>query len=120
MTTKPTLGGNLPRNEDANGLPAIESLLTGDRTWKDKRLAVVEFTTAKRIEKRDGDYYPVIQITHFEPLTTTATFDKGEALLMEHFTMRTDKATREEVVDKQTPLEGIDGDADTNLGDDGV
>lgn len=120
MTTNPTLGGNLPRDENLNGLIALEKQLVDPLHAGDVRFAIVKFHTNKIIRKvADGDVYPVLAIDHFEPITTQARADDIERMLEEQWTDRTGEANMPRPEAEQGPTLDMPS-ADADLGDDGV
>lgn len=118
--TKPQLANTLPKEEDWNGLITIEKQLVDPLHAGDVRLAVVKFTTGKIVRKvADGDVYPILTISHFEPLTSQAAQDAAQELLTESWHERTGKdEIPDNPHDPQTPLDMPSADAD--LGEDGV
>lgn len=120
MTTNPTLGGNLPRSEEVNGLIALEKQLVDPLHAGDVRFAIVKFHTSKIIRKvADGDVYPVLTIDHFEPITTQARADEIERQLEEQWTDRTGEANMPKTAAEEGPTLDIP-DADADLGNDAV
>lgn len=120
MSTPPQIGNNLPKDENYNGLPAIEKQLIDPLHAGDVRVAVVKYRTSKIVRKvATGDVYPVLEYTHFEPIGTQAGEDAALALLAEHFTNRTGLATIPEA-DEQPTLDMPSDETPTDLGDDSV
>lgn len=116
--TKPQLGNALPKEEDWNGLIAIEKELVHPLHAGDVRIAVVKYRTARIVKKvADGDVYPVLEFTHFEPITSQSGSDAAQDLLREAWTDRTGK---DEMPDQTDDAQLDMPNADASLGDDGV
>jgi len=125
MTVPPTLGGNLPKDTNYNGLPDIEKQLIDPLHAGDIRYAIVKYRTNKIVRKvADGDVYPVLEITHIEPIGTQAGEDAAAALLKEHFTNRTGLAQipekEEQPMLDMTAAETTESTPATDLGNDDV
>ena len=87
-----SLGGNLPKDEEYNGLWAIfDELVGADDQRAEERVCVVKLNVNYVKDKTRGDNSPVLQILRIEPMTDAQAKDAANSLLIAAYELRTQR-----------------------------